>query len=74
MKELVRGGLGIGVVPSWSARRELASGALAAVRLGATVSCCWGVLHADLRPYPATLRAFVRLLADSLPELLKRAA
>ncbi len=75
LKDLVQRRLGIAVVPEWSARRELAAGTLAAVRLGATgLGRTWGVLHADLQPYPATLRAFVRLLADSLPPLLTRAA
>jgi LysR family transcriptional regulator for metE and metH len=75
LKDLVQRRLGVAVVPSWSARRELASGGLVAVRLGATgVTRAWGVVHADLQPYPATLRAFVRLLADCLPPLLARAA
>lgn len=75
LKDLAQRRLGVAVVPSWSARRELASGALVAVRLGATgVGRAWGVIHADLQPYPATLRALVALLADSLPSLLRRAA
>jgi LysR family transcriptional regulator for metE and metH len=75
LKDLAQRRLGVAVVPAWAARRELASGTLVAVRLGATgLGRAWGVLHADLQPYPATLRAFVRLLADSLPDLLKRAA
>lgn len=75
LKDLAQRRLGVAVVPSWSARRELMSGALVAVRLGATgVGRAWGVIHADLQPYPATLRALVALLADSLPTLLRRAA
>lgn len=75
LKDLAQRRLGVAVVPSWAARRELTSGALVAVRLGATgLGRSWGVVHADLQPYPATLRAFVRLLADSLPGLLQRAA
>ena len=75
LKDLVQRRLGVAVVPVWAARRELATGSVAAIRLGATgLGRAWGVLHADLQPYPATLRAFVRLLADCLPDLLKRAA
>jgi LysR family transcriptional regulator for metE and metH len=75
LKDLAQRRLGVAVVPEWAARRELASGSLVAVRLGATgLGRGWGVLHADLQPYPATLRALVRLLADCLPDLLKRAA
>lgn len=73
LKDLAQRRLGVAVVPAWSARRELTSGALVAVRLGATgLTRAWGVVHADLQPYPATLRAFVRLLADCLPPLLAR--
>lgn len=75
LKDLVQRRLGVAVVPEWAARRELAAGTLTAVRLGATgLGRAWGVLHADLQPYPATLRALVRLLADCLPQLLQRAA
>jgi hypothetical protein len=31
------------------------------------VGRAWGALHASLHPYPATLRAFIRLLGESLP-------
>jgi DNA-binding transcriptional LysR family regulator len=75
LKDLAQRRLGVAVVPTWSARRELANGALVAVRLGASgLTRSWGVVHADLQPYPATLRAFVRLLADCLPPLLAYAA
>ncbi|MEO6028892.1 MAG: LysR family transcriptional regulator [Candidatus Binatia bacterium] len=75
LKDLAQRRLGVAVVPTWSARRELTSGALVAVRLGPTgLTRGWGVVHADLQPYPATLRAFVRLLADCLPPLLAHAA
>jgi len=75
LKDLAQRRLGVAVVPTWSARRELTSGTLVAVRLGPTgLTRGWGVVHADLQPYPATLRAFVRLLADCLPPLLAHAA
>ena len=75
LKDLVERGLGVAVMPVWAAQRQLASGALVAVRLGPTgLPRAWGVLHADLQPYPATLRALVRLFSESLPQLLARAA
>jgi DNA-binding transcriptional LysR family regulator len=75
LKDLVERGLGVAVMPIWAAERECAGGALVSVRLGPTgLTRSWGVLHADLQPYPATLRALVRLLSDRLPQLLARAA
>lgn len=75
LKDLVERGLGVAVMPIWAAERQCASGTLTSVRLGPTgLTRSWGVLHADLQPYPATLRALVRLLSDRLPQLLARAA
>ena len=75
MKELVRGGLGIGVVPSWSARRELDAGTLAAVRLGPVgLTRSWGLLYSETRHLPAAIRALVSLFAEALPPLFARAA
>ncbi len=75
LKDLVRRRLGVAVVPSWAVGRELAAGLLAAVRLGPTgLERSWGVMHADLQPCPATVRALVALLADALPGLLRRVA
>ena len=75
LKELAQRRLGIAVAPAWSARRECEAGLLAPVRLGPTgLGRAWGVLHADLQPYPATLRALVQLLAEALPPLFARAA
>ncbi|MGH7897773.1 MAG: LysR family transcriptional regulator [Candidatus Binatia bacterium] len=75
LKDLARRRLGIGVVPAWSARREIAAGSLVPVRLGPTgITRAWGVLHPDLQPYPATLRALVQLFAEALPLLFARAA
>jgi DNA-binding transcriptional LysR family regulator len=70
IKELVRAGVGAAVVPAWSARRELAAGTLRAARLGPRgLTRTWGVLHRGDRRMPASLRAFVQLLADLLPPL-----
>ena len=75
LKRLAEHRLGVAVVPIWSARSEIAAGRLVAVRLGATgLGRAWGVLHADIQPFPATLRALVQLLAEALPPLLKQAA
>jgi LysR family transcriptional regulator for metE and metH len=75
LKDLARRQLGIAVVPAWSARREIEAGLLAPIRLGPTgIQRAWGVLHADLQPYPATLRAVVQLFAEALPPLFARAA
>jgi DNA-binding transcriptional LysR family regulator len=75
LKDLVERGVGIAVMPIWAAERQFERGALVSVRLGPTgLTRSWGVLHADLQPYPATLRALVRLLSESLPQLLARAA
>jgi DNA-binding transcriptional LysR family regulator len=75
MKELVREGVGVAVVPAWSARRELADGSLVSVRLGPTgLTRAWGIVHPDLRPQPATIRALVQLFAEALPPLFTRAA
>lgn len=75
LKELAQRRLGIAVVPLWSAQREIGAGTLVPVRLGPTgLRRSWGIVHADLQPYPATLRALVQLLAEALPPLLDRAA
>ena len=75
LKDLVERGIGVAVMPIWAAERQCATGTLVAVRLGPTgLPRTWGVLHPDLQPYPATLRALVRLFSESLPPLLARAA
>jgi DNA-binding transcriptional LysR family regulator len=75
MKELVRQGVGAAVVPAWSARRELGAGTLALTRLGPTgLTRSWGIVHPDLRPQTATLRALVQLFAEALPPLFTLAA
>ncbi len=74
LKELVRGGLGVAVVPWWSARRELEAETLAAVRLGPVgLTRTWGLVYPDAQPLPAAVRALVTLFAEALPPLLARA-
>lgn len=75
VKVLVRQGLGVAVVPAWSATREIAAGELVAVRLGPTgLARTWGLLHADLQPPSATVRALVQLFAEWLPPLFAAVA
>lgn len=75
VKDLVISGVGVAVAPWWAARRELNAGTLAMVRLGPTgLVRSWGIVHRDLRPQPATVRALVELFATALPPLFARAA
>lgn len=75
LKELAQRRLGIAVVPTWSAKREIAAGLLVPVQLGPRgLGRTWGVLHPDLQPFPATLRALVQLFAEMLPPRFARAA
>ena len=67
VKELVRGGLGVAVVPRWAVRREVAAGALGAVRLGDSgLRRTWGLVFPDGQPRPATVAAVVCLLSEEL--------
>lgn len=70
IKQIVRGGLGVAVVPAWAAREEIASGVLGRVRLGPRgLVRTWGLLHPHHAPLPVVLRTVVSVLADSLPAL-----
>jgi ubiquinone/menaquinone biosynthesis C-methylase UbiE len=68
VKELVRSGVGVAVVPRWAARREIAAGALAGVPVGPHgLRRTWALVFPDAQPRPATIASVVRLLADELP-------
>ena len=68
LKDLVRAGVGVSVVPRWAARREIAAGALGAVSIGeAGLRRTWGLVYPDVQPRPATVTAVVRVLAEELP-------
>jgi DNA-binding transcriptional LysR family regulator len=68
VKELVRAGVGVAVVPRWAARREIAAGALAAVTVGERgLRRTWALVFPDAQPRPATIASVVRLLAEELP-------
>ena len=71
VKEMVRLGLGLAVVPEWAVRREVGAGALHAVSLGkAGLWRAWGLACLEqLLPSPS-LRAFVRLCTEHLPRAL----
>jgi DNA-binding transcriptional LysR family regulator len=70
VKELVRRGVGVAVVPAWAARRELEVGALVASSLGAAgIFRPWGFLYADTPAQPAAIRALIRLFTEMLPAL-----
>jgi DNA-binding transcriptional LysR family regulator len=75
LKALVCAGVGVSVMPVWAARRELAAGHLASVRLGPTgLTRSWGILYPDQRPTAAALRALIGLFAEALPPLFATAA
>ena len=71
VKEMVRNGLGIAVVPRWAVRDELAAGMLSAVSLGKSgLSRAWGLVCLDHGQRPATFKALVRLCVERVPPLL----
>ncbi len=62
IKELVKAGLGAGVLASWMTRAEVESGALVTVPLGARkLTRYWGVLHCRGRRLTLVEEAFVGL-------------
>jgi len=68
VKDLVRAGVGIAVVPRWAARREIAAGALGATSLGGTgLRRTWALVLSDGLPRAATTTAVVQVLAAELP-------
>jgi len=68
VKDLVRAGVGVSIVPRWAARRELAAGALAAAAVGeGGLRRTWALVFPDAQPRPATIASVVRLLAEELP-------
>lgn len=71
VKEMVRAGFGLAIVPEWAVRRESAAGALGTVSLGKTgLWRTWGLACLDQAlPSPA-LRALVRLCVERLPRAL----
>lgn len=75
VKDLIQRRLGVAVAPLWAAQREIVEGSLVAVRVGPRgITRPWGVLHADVQPFPATLRALVQVFVETLPEMFSRSS
>jgi DNA-binding transcriptional LysR family regulator len=71
VKELVRLGVGVAVLPAWAVRAEVASGALRTLGVGAHgLTRAWCIAALENGTQPAALKAIVRLCVDRLPPLL----
>ncbi len=71
VKELVRLGLGVAVLPAWAVRPEVELGWLRAVAVGAQgLTRTWCLAALDNGTQPAALKALVRLCVEHLPRLL----
>ena len=71
LKDLVRAGVGVGVVPRWSALRELAAGALVAIGFASgRMARTWGLVHIDGHQRSRTTRTFMQLCREVLPARL----
>lgn len=71
VKELVRLGVGIAVLPAWTVRTEVENGILRALSVGAQgLTRAWCLAALDNGAQPAALKAIIRLCVDRLPRLL----
>ncbi len=71
VKELVRTGLGIAVLPAWAVRADVESGELCAVAIGTQgLARTWCLAALANGAQPAAMKALVRLCVDHLPRLL----
>jgi DNA-binding transcriptional LysR family regulator len=71
VKELVREGVGVAVLPAWSVRNEVARGELRALAVGAQgLTRAWCLAALENGAQPAALKALARLCAEHLPRLL----
>jgi DNA-binding transcriptional LysR family regulator len=71
VKELVRIGLGIAVLPAWAVRAEVERGELHSVAIGAHgLTRTWCLAALDNGAQPAALKAISRLCVEHLPRLL----
>jgi LysR family transcriptional regulator for metE and metH len=65
MVELARAGVGVGVLPRWSAHRAIANGAVAALSIGRKgVHRPWVAATLKASREPAHLVAFIDLIAE----------
>ena len=71
VKELVRQGVGIAVLPSWAVRDEVGRGELRALGVGTHgLTRAWCLAALENGAQPAALKALARLCAEHLPRLL----
>jgi DNA-binding transcriptional LysR family regulator len=71
VKELVRVGLGVAVLPAWSVRAEVESGELKAIAIGTHgLTRAWCLAALDNGAQPAAVKALIRLCVEHLPRLL----
>jgi DNA-binding transcriptional LysR family regulator len=71
VKELVRVGVGVAVLPAWSVRAEVESGELRALAVGTHgLTRAWCLAALDNGAQPAALKTLVRLCVEHLPRLL----
>ncbi len=71
MKEMVRIGLGVSLVPAWVVAREAAAGEIAAVRLdGPGLSRRWAAAYVRGRAEEAGVAGFLAVCREGLPALL----
>ena len=68
VKDLVRAGIGVAVVPRWSVRREIVAGALGACVRGENgLRRRWALVLPDAPARSATTASVVRLIEDDPP-------
>ena len=71
VKELVRVGLGVAVLPAWSVRAEVESGELKSIAIGTHgLTRAWCLAALDNGAQPAAVKALIRLCVEHLPRLL----
>src|SRR5919201_5304000 len=71
LKELVRMGVGVSVVPRWSVVRELAAGALSALSVESPrMIRRWGLCYLDGQQQSGTVRGLLEVCVETLPARL----
>jgi len=71
LKDLVRMGVGVAVVPRWSALRELAAGALSAVSVSSPrMMRVWGLCYLDGQQQSGSVQALLEISTEMLPARL----